>query len=314
MSKAYCIVCNYMLKSPTRKRHDNYIYRCKNCGWFQLTSTTVSLLPSKLQESRASAILSHAIWKMHNHSEIEEIVELTRDHIDSILENSTLPKPSEQINNFIIWVGDNSNFFGDIKPFRDRDIQEKIGALNGQNIGQIITSLGEKVPKLIKTNSDNVLLTIDGWQRYEELKRVVHDSRNAFMAMQFGDSELDSFYKDHFKAAVDKTGYDLKRVDEKPKAGIIDVRMEVEIRNSRFVIADLSHKNNGVYWEAGFASGLGLPVIYTCRHDKTKGVHWDANHRLFVPWDPDHPEEAKKQLKDVIRATLPTQAKMADDG
>jgi len=40
------------------------------------------------------------------------------------------------------------------------------------------------------------------------------------------------------------------------------------IRTARFVIADLTHDNNGAYFEAGFAEGLGLPVIYTCEAGK----------------------------------------------
>lgn len=45
-------------------------------------------------------------------------------------------------------------------------------------------------------------------------------------------------------------------------AGNIQARLEVEIRKARFVVAELSHHNNGAYWEAGFARGLGKPVIY----------------------------------------------------
>ena len=53
-----------------------------------------------------------------------------------------------------------------------------------------------------------------------------------------------------------------------PKAGLIDDRLRVEIRTSRFLIADLTHENAGAYWEAGFAEGLGKPVIYTCEKSK----------------------------------------------
>jgi nucleoside 2-deoxyribosyltransferase len=45
----------------------------------------------------------------------------------------------------------------------------------------------------------------------------------------------------------------------------IDDQMRVALRTSRFVVADLTRGNRGAYWEAGFAEGLGRPVIYTCR-------------------------------------------------
>ena len=51
------------------------------------------------------------------------------------------------------------------------------------------------------------------------------------------------------------------------------------MRGARFVIADLSHDNNGAYFEAGFAEGIGLPVVYTCEVKKfeAKKTHFDTN-------------------------------------
>ncbi len=36
----------------------------------------------------------------------------------------------------------------------------------------------------------------------------------------------------------------------------------------RFMIADFTGHRGGVYFEAGFAHGLGIPVIWTCREDQ----------------------------------------------
>jgi len=44
-------------------------------------------------------------------------------------------------------------------------------------------------------------LTFPGWSEYENLKRGHSRSRTAFMAMQYGNPELDSIYNDHFKSA-----------------------------------------------------------------------------------------------------------------
>jgi len=84
----------------------------------------------------------------------------------------------------------------------------------------------------------------------------------------------------------------------------------------RFLIADLTHRNPGAYWEAGFAEGLGKPVIYTCRKDifddKTKGTHFDTNHHLTVAWEAANLDAAMSKLKDTIRATLPDVAVLTD--
>jgi nucleoside 2-deoxyribosyltransferase len=94
---------------------------------------------------------------------------------------------------------------------------------------------------------------------------------------------------------------------------LIDDRLRVAIRQARFVVADLTHHNRGAYWEAGFAEGLGKPVIYTCRRDVfedgTAGTHFDTNHHLTVVWEVENLDEAAKKLTATIRSTLPDLAK-----
>jgi hypothetical protein len=167
-----------------------------------------------------------------------------------------------------------------------------------------------------------VALTFDGWELYQTLKRGRSDSRKAFMAMKFGDAVLDNAYKNCFKPAVKATGFDLLRLDEAPKAGLIDDRLRVEILTSRFLITDLTHNNAGAYWEAGFAEGLGKPVIYTCEekffkneppYEKKGGTHFDTNHHLTVVWNENALNIAAEQLKATIRATLPAEAIMTDE-
>jgi hypothetical protein len=159
-------------------------------------------------------------------------------------------------------------------------------------------------------------LSIQGWERVHELMKEAKDSRKAFMAMKFGDPRLDEIFRDHFKPAVKQTGFTLSRLDEEPRAGLIDDRMRLEIRTSRFLIADLTHGNAGAYWEAGFAEGLGRPVIYTCRKDvfddPQRRPHFDTNHHLTVVWDPEAIERAVEELKTVIRVTLPADAHLVD--
>jgi hypothetical protein len=109
----------------------------------------------------------------------------------------------------------------------------------------------------------------------------------------------------------------LNVLTDRQPAGLIDDQLRVALRRSRFVIADLTHGNNGAYWEAGFAEGLGRPVIYTCREkeweDGNQKTHFDTNHLVTVIWDPQRPNDAAERLTAIIRATLPDEAKLDDD-
>jgi nucleoside 2-deoxyribosyltransferase len=62
------------------------------------------------------------------------------------------------------------------------------------------------------------------------------------------------------------------------------VTILAEIRRSRFLIADYTLMNNGVYFEAGFAVGLGIPVIGTCQSDHFENLHFDIRHINTIKW------------------------------
>ena len=189
-----------------------------------------------------------------------------------------------------------------------------VGAVDKASLGFVcdyadhegfVENLGQK--GIDSYSFGDIQLTFLGWAYLDTLRQGKVDSRMAFMAMPFGNDELDTVYRDFLKPAVQETGFKLKRLDEAQPAGLIDDHLRTEIRQSRFLIVDLTTRNNGAYWEAGFAEGLGKPVIYTCRKDEfDKGdVHFDTNHHLTVIWEPSKMEEAVAKLKDTIRATFP---------
>ena len=153
--------------------------------------------------------------------------------------------------------------------------------------------------------------TLAGWDEIGRLQREVVESKSAFMAMPYGDDELDHVFENVYRPAVEETGFTLRRLDGDPKAGSIINRMRVEIQRCRFLIAELTNDNPGAYWEAGFAEGLARPVIYTCR----RGIetHFDTQQLQTVFWEPENPESAATALKATIRATLPAEAILEDN-
>ena len=160
----------------------------------------------------------------------------------------------------------------------------------------------------------NATLTFTGWDRYEDLKRGGRVYRRAFMAMKFGDEQLNRVLEQVFKPSALRAGFELVKLTDVPKAGLIDNRIRVEIQASDFVIADLTHDNLGAYWEAGYAEGLGKPVIYTCEKPKFEQAktHFDTNHHLTILWDHSSPDLCAQELAATIRATLPHIAVLED--
>jgi len=150
-------------------------------------------------------------------------------------------------------------------------------------------------------------LSLQGWERYEQICEGEGEGNEAFMAMPFGNEELDKVFRDFWKPAAEKVKYRLERVDERPSAGLIDDHIRSRIRKAKFMLCDLTGGNQGAYWEAGFAEGVGVPVIYVFKEEKegeNHKPHFDVNHHLYIKWNETNLAEQAKLLTDVITETM----------
>lgn len=122
-----------------------------------------------------------------------------------------------------------------------------------------------------------------------------------FVAMKFGE-KLRAAYELGIKPAIEEAGYNAIRIDEVEHADLIDDRMIAEIRECRFLVADLTKQNQGVYYESGFARGLGKLVILTCQKADAKNVHFDSEHYNQIRWE--NYSDLKEKLKARILAMV----------
>ena len=147
-------------------------------------------------------------------------------------------------------------------------------------------------------------VTVEGYGFIEELASTP-DSTQAFVAMWFSEEMDDAYYKG-IKPAIKEAGYKPLRIDMKPDVDKIDDEIFAEIRRSCFLVADMTQGDDGarggVYFEAGFAQGLGLTVLYTCRKDRIKHLAFDTRQFYHIVWDT--PGDLRKQLATRIRARV----------
>lgn len=314
-----CPVCGNAsaIAGPDASGRDATLIDCPYCGKFGLAGTLVASLPTLLLSRDAAPKLSHVIRKAH---ETGQRLLLNSYTAQAILENP-LPRPREQADLLLQWLALNSP--GPGEPLEVRyDVQGAVvGAKSHAGFSMLVEHLidkglvvGPHETYMSGESVAHVALTFEGWDYYESLRVGGATYRKAFMAMKFGDPTLNSLLDEVLRPAAKRAGFDLFKLDDRPIAGLIDDRMRVEIRASDFVIADLTHDNLGAYWEAGYAEGLGKPVIYTCERSKFEAsrTHFDTNHHLTIVWDATAPTEVAQQLVATIRATLPHLAQLAD--
>ena len=87
-------------------------------------------------------------------------------------------------------------------------------------------------------------------------------------------------------------------INEKEHTKLIVPEIFSEIRKSCFVIADLTKNRGGVYYEAGYAEGLGKQVILTCKNKDRNKIHFDVAQKNTIFWDDEG--ELEKRLSSLI--------------
>lgn len=136
--------------------------------------------------------------------------------------------------------------------------------------------------------------------KYSILKNNV-GSRDVFVAMWFNE-QMDGFYNFGMKPTIENLGYNPVRVDEHQHNNKIDLEIIALIERSVFLVVDLTGNRGGVYYEAGYAKGLGIQVVYSVRRDEFDLVHFDIEHENLIIWN--NIEEYSEELEKRIRGTF----------
>ena len=144
-------------------------------------------------------------------------------------------------------------------------------------------------------------LSMAGWNRVQPLPRAGGTPGRCFVAMRFSE-ETRAAYEKGIELAVSDAGFKPVRIDRKEHNNEIPDEIIAEIRNSQFMVADFTGQSAGVYYEAGFAMGLGRPVIWCCQREEIGKLHFDTNHKNHIDWHT--PQDLRERLYTRIRMTI----------
>ena len=146
-----------------------------------------------------------------------------------------------------------------------------------------------------------ITVSVPGYEYVDEASVATQ----AFVAMWFN-HETNDAYEQGVRSGIEDAGFNAMRIDRKEHVNKIDDEIIAEIRRSRFLVADFSQGKDGarggVYFEAGFALGLGIPVIYTCRGSDIDKLHFDTRQYNHIVWD--SPQQLREALKNRILAVI----------
>ncbi|MGA2143182.1 MAG: nucleoside 2-deoxyribosyltransferase [Brevinematales bacterium] len=161
------------------------------------------------------------------------------------------------------------------------------------------------IEPLMGGNYDYAMFQIGerGWLEIQEMMKGLN-SKQVFVAMWF-DPAMNPIYE-AIERACRKPGIDFipLKIDNKEHNNEISGEILYEINRSHFVIADVTHQRHGVYYEAGYAMGKNIPVIWCCKNEEKeiKEIHFDTRQYNHILWNDG--KDLEEKLIQRIKGTI----------
>lgn len=340
-----CLFCNQDITNDggVDFRPSHTLYVCKRCGYICLTEEAAEDFESErysLDDKAAISITLRTKWerKGRPHGSDRKLMSADLKHIVSQFRHLD---PIEKMDYALIALEKASKHVGAKITVNAGDDYPLYYCKEPAEVIAVLSLLFKEgftsAPDPFNTHND-LSITAKGYQRLRELKRPNSGSSACFVAMWFSE-EMNNVFEQAIKPAIEFLEprettplYRAVKIDNVEHINDINDEIIAQIRRSRFMVCDLTGYRGGVYFEAGFAYGLGLEVIYTCRKDWTKeeilkdgsgkeinvlfdstgkeiavkkeGVHFDLAHRNRIEWEPDKLEEFRTKLENRIKAVI----------
>jgi nucleoside 2-deoxyribosyltransferase len=289
---------------------DTHLMTCSQCGKYRLSDTLAELFR---QGSYANSRWILSCVTRNATDAGNPPITLTADNVDRLIAEARIPGPVEVMNRILLDIG---NEYGTTRNFSDPasidsdkcrqyfliDSGGLFYAMKELELQGFLRNLEEQEDEETNRTEFYATITATGWQKIAELESERPRTWQAFVAMSFNEA-LRPVYDDAIKPALKQLSYDPIRLDRVDHNERIDDKIIAELKRSALVVADFTGHRTGVYFEAGFAMGRGIPVIWCCRKDDMGGAHPDTRQYNHIDWTT--PDELRERLIDRIRATVP---------
>lgn len=298
MSTVDCPVCQEQVTCVSKV--GSFKIKCPRCGEYNITDTAFEDFGSIKLNVRQTANISG--WLRENNG-----FKIGTYYFDNLRKIKSLTF-HERADKILLALEKKTSYAGEFIT-RDTSWISLGWCINNNEVTEIIDYLKNSTRIVGERDTDTskygkkYKIAPYGWEHLERLKQINADSQQGFVAMWFDDS-LQQIYDDVIDPAIYDAGYRPHRVDQREHNNKIDDEIIAEIRRSRFVLADFTGHRGGVYYEAGFAKGLGLEVFWTCREDEIEKLHFDIRQYNCIGWEPDKLEDFRKRITSRIESVI----------
>lgn len=294
-----CLFCKSEINKNRLDGQTIYGVDCPVCGYYRMTDTALECQPQGIS---TEDLLLFSGYLRNSSPEENPVILYSEDlnKIQSIIAPYKRLTVVDKINLFLRFLGDSSKFLGDRIQIEDGKLFTKFYCTEKDEIVRIWNYL-ESRGLVTSSPWPFCELSVDGWQAYQSLNEINIQSKKVFVAMSFAD-DLKPIFNDYIFPACEECGFKAFRVDSEEHTQKICDKIVADIKESRFLIADFTGQKHGVYFEAGFARGLGLEVIWTCKEEDKDNLHFDTRQYSHIFWKDG--QDLKQQLINKIKAVI----------
>lgn len=263
-------------------------FHCIRCGHFTITRTAIRMADNK----NITKLLSSWIRNLSElNLDVPEInIKCLKDVENSIPEYN----PSDKQYLFLRNISRKSRYPGDsvnISPEFDfplawaKEPREVLFYIRFLVERGLLVLTGEKGDFPARINGTvSVMISSNGWEYLDQYEQRAIELSQAYVAMSFS-KEMNMIWEKAIKPAIHDAGYKACRYENKRQMDRINSKIINEIKNSLFVVAEVSDQKQTVYFEAGYAMGRNLPVIWCVRKNILENVHFERKNYNYISWN-----------------------------
>lgn len=294
----HCPLCDEPEKVPLFPRGEpvtTVLVTCSRCGDFNISYEAYNS-PTKLGDKR---YLLSALTRESKELGYET-PSISASNVEEILAGRVPQSVNDRANHLLYRISRKARYPGDGVKL-DPNVDYPLAYCKGRHEFLFYyTSLKERGLLQPGTDGEGFTPSVAGWDHLA-MKPALSQRTKAFVAMWFVD-DLKPAYLQAIEPAIEACGYVPRRVDRWEHVEKIDDLIISEIRESRFLVADFTGDRGGVYFEAGFAFGLGIPVIWMCKSGHEKDMHFDTRQYNHIIWE--NPVDLRDKLEKRIGAII----------
>lgn len=281
MSKKYCLFCDEIVSTATDGDYDRYLgCNCSPDGFYNLLRDSYEPINSLPHQKKRDMfhIISAYIREL---TDREEKVSLSADDLESIVISSRIPVTIEDKGYRLLqYLYRHSEAPGDtivIQP-----LSSSYNLTYSPNLQELVYIIDKLInEQFIIREGMTFKLTGEGWN---EAAAIAGGKKLKPCIILLSDAEeLHTEWMEKLLPKIEQFGYTprlLRHTTQNREPYSLEL-----IEESKLIIADLTGQSPEVYFMAGYALGLNIPVIWTVNSSDADNLFVQVKNIRPIVWD-----------------------------